>query len=65
MSLFRRKKLDPPAIQLYDSAGNPAPLRITFRNGEIHINPDAMDKGSYQLCISQGKERANKYFTIY
>ena len=64
MSLFKRPPA-PPAIELYRSNGESTQLHVTFKNGEIHINPDAMDKGNYLLTVSQGKERlASQSFTI-
>jgi len=63
MQLFKRRTA-PPAIQLFRSNGEVTPLHVTFRNGEIHINPDAMDKGTYQLRIRQGKDEASQSFTI-
>ena len=63
MYLFKRRP-GPPAIQLFRSDGEATPLHVTFRNGEIHINPDAMAKGNYQLKISQGEEEVLQSFSV-
>ncbi len=62
---FFKKRPIYPSIQLYRSNGELTPLRVIFRNGEIHINPDALDKGSYRLTVSEGKEQVlSQSFTI-
>jgi hypothetical protein len=63
MHFFKKKHLA-PAIELLTSDGLHTQLRVTFRNGEIHINADAMDRGSYQLVINDGKTSEFRPFTI-
>ncbi|NND32094.1 MAG: hypothetical protein HKN76_05835 [Saprospiraceae bacterium] len=64
MNLFKRRQEPSPAIQLLTSDGEHTSLHVTFRNGEIHINSDALDQGTYQLIINHGKNRECKPFTI-
>jgi hypothetical protein len=63
MYFFRRKHLA-PVIELLTSDGLHTPLQVTFRDGEIHINAEAMDRGSYQLVINDGKNSEFRQFTI-
>ncbi len=63
MGLFRKRPSE-PAIQLFGSEGESIPLEITFRNGEIHINHEAMSKGVYQLKISAGDREESRLFTV-
>lgn len=60
-----KRKEEQPGIQLLTSEGKHIPLHVTFVDGEIHINSNAMDKGSYQLVIDKGKSRESRHFTVY
>lgn len=64
MHLFKRKHQPSPAIELLTGDGRHTSLHVTFKNGEIHINADALDQGSYQLVINNGKSSEFKAFTI-
>ena len=63
MYLFKRKQ-PTPAIQIHRNDGTSTPLSITFKNGEMHINPDRIDKGIYELTISQGIKVEKRRITI-
>ncbi|NND05803.1 MAG: hypothetical protein HKN87_05440 [Saprospiraceae bacterium] len=63
MYLFRRKQ-PTPAIQMHRNDGTSTPMSITFKNGEMHINPDRMDKGTYELTISHGIKVEKRCITI-
>ncbi len=62
---FFKPKAETPAMVLHTSDGRPTPLQVTFRNGEIHINSDAMERGSYRLTISHGVDTKQQAFTIW
>ena len=64
MYLFKRKTERAPAIELRTSEGDHTPLHVTFKNGEIHINSDAMAQGSYQLVINDGSGSEYRAFTV-
>ena len=61
-SLKRKEKQ--PGIELQTSEGKQVPLHVTFSNGEIHINSNYMDKGSYQLVINHGKSQELREFVV-
>ncbi len=63
MHFLKRRKLQ-PAIQVQTLDGNTIPFALTFRNGEIHINPNKMNKGTYFLTIQDGQEKKSKMITI-
>jgi len=62
---FFKRRVEAPAMVLHTSEGRQTPLKVTFRNGEIHINSDAMERGSYKLTISSGVDTQYQAFTIW
>ena len=64
MYFFKRKTEQVPAIELRTSEGDTTALHVTFKNGEIHINSEAMAQGSYQLVINNGRSSEYRAFTI-
>ena len=63
MYLFKRKQ-PTPAIQMHRNDGTATQMSITFKNGEMHINPERMDKGTYELTIDHGMEVETRLITI-
>ena len=62
---FLKRKDKQPGIELLTSEGKHIPLHVTFSNGEIHINSNYMDKGSYQLVINRGKSKESSEFVVF
>ncbi|MBK8502187.1 MAG: hypothetical protein IPL46_08250 [Saprospiraceae bacterium] len=62
-SLKSREKQ--PGIELLTIEGKQVPLHVTFSNGEIHINSNCMDKGSYQLVVNRGKIKESREFVVF
>lgn len=58
----RRPKM--PTFELHQEDGSITPLHITFRNGEIHLNPDYMARGTYELQIDRGSEKESRLITV-
>ncbi|MDH3648405.1 MAG: hypothetical protein OEQ53_01925 [Saprospiraceae bacterium] len=63
MHFLKRRKLQ-PAIQVQTVDGRSIPFSLTFRNGEIHIDPNRMNRGTYFLTIQDGKEKESRLITI-
>ena len=61
---FMKRKVEQPGIELRKQDGQLIPMHITFQNGEIHINADEMDKGSYELVINRGHSKESKAFVV-
>lgn len=62
--MFFKKRTEVPFIQLQNNEGRQIPMHLTFTNGEIHINSQAMEKGSYLLTIIKGKIRESRSFIV-
>ncbi len=62
--LFRRNRTQEPTFDLFHPDGRKASLNLTFKNGEVHIDPDRMSKGSYTLTVSRGKDIESRVFTV-
>ena len=63
MYLFKRKS-KMPTFELHQEDGSVAPLHVTFKDGEIHLNPNFMAKGKYELMIQRGAERESRLITV-
>ncbi len=63
MYLFRRKTVS-PNIQLYSDDGQSMRMHMTFKNGEIHLNPAQLDRGTYRLTINRGDSRESMKIRI-
>ena len=59
-----KRKVERPGIELRKKDGQLIPMHMTFQNGEIHINADAMEKGSYELVINRGHSKESKAFVV-
>ncbi len=64
MYFYKRRHRTSPTIQMRRHDGSTTQLSITFRNGEMHINPDRMDKGTYELTIDHGLKVESRQITI-
>ena len=61
---FFKRKPKMPTFELHQEDGSITPLHITFKNGEIHLNPNYMARGTYELQIDRGSEKESRLITV-
>ena len=63
MYLFKRKH-NGSAFAMQDDTGQSIPFHLSFNNGEIHINPHRMHRGTYFLTMIEGKRKLQRKFVV-
>jgi hypothetical protein len=63
MNFFKRKIVT-PTFAVHNLEGQKINFGLTFKNGEIHINPNAMDKGTYVLSMIEGERKEIREFVV-
>ena len=63
MYLFK-KRYKAPTFEMYYRDGRRARLNLKFQNGEMHLNPDRMDRGIYELAIDRGETKEYRQIKV-
>ena len=63
MHFFKRKNSS-PTFAVHNLEGHNINFGLTFKNGEIHINPNCMDKGTYFLSMIEGERKEVREFRV-
>ncbi len=61
---FRKRSDQALAFRLQTDDGKKMPLKLKFKNGEIHINASQMPRGTYQLTMDRGDDVESQYFKV-
>ena len=63
MALFNRRN-PPHLVSLLASGQGESTLKLVFRGSQIHLDPNRMEPGAYQLKVAQGKKISLRKFTV-